>query len=443
MAVLGVVMAVGVLVDTVAVQPPKSCTILSVAVGGEVFFASNEDYQNPNTIIGFFPASPQGYGVINLGYRNGDGSLSWQLGVNDQGLVWDGNSLPPVPLNSHPERPYSGFGNYLSAILANLDSVDDAIELIGLYDFSHLGGAMNFQIHLADASGEAVVIGPGNDGELAFIGKGGEPYLVSTNFNRAIPTPVMDPESHSRYEKAVEMLDEIVASGSLEASNLAAILEATHVVALDAFTLYSVILDLKNGFIYLYHMSDFDEFVRFDIGKELAKGERVLSVADLFSEQARNQADSKYRAVVIRDILLRVILFGIPALTIGVLLSAVLRRKIKATFGRQKWALLSLFGLAVCCASWSIMLMLWHSYAPAIASSMLPGEMRNVVVVFFILGALSLGLFVVSIVMLSKIRVVTERRWQLSRGLVALGIPFALAAVYLMVGVVHLLLSLS
>lgn len=66
-----------------------------------------------------------------------------------------------------------------------------------------------FQVHLADATGDAVVISAGKDGELAFTRKQkGDKYLISTNFNVANPENCYNYPCW-RYDIGAEMMDEI------------------------------------------------------------------------------------------------------------------------------------------------------------------------------------------------------------------------------------------
>jgi len=79
------------------------------------------------------------------------------------------------------------------------------------YDWGTLySGKFAGQYHLADATGDAVVIGFGSDGELAFTRKAkGDGHLVSTNFNRAFPENRYVPYPCPRFARASEMLERI------------------------------------------------------------------------------------------------------------------------------------------------------------------------------------------------------------------------------------------
>ncbi len=140
----------------------QTCTIITVAYEGVVLFANNEDWRSPDTLIGFYPASPEQYGSLHVGFRHSDDSIEFGGAMNDQGLAWDINSLPNSTLKPHPKRPYSHeTDNYLSTITKKAATVEDAIRIAYDFDF---GDSISLQIHVADATGDAVVISAGTDG---------------------------------------------------------------------------------------------------------------------------------------------------------------------------------------------------------------------------------------------------------------------------------------
>ena len=91
----------------------------------------------------------------------------YEEAMNEFGLAWDINSLPATNLNPHPEKPYShAADNFLARITKRLKIVDEAVALAEEFDF---GSKIHCQIHIADASGDAVIISSDPDGELAFF----------------------------------------------------------------------------------------------------------------------------------------------------------------------------------------------------------------------------------------------------------------------------------
>lgn len=274
---------------------PHSCTIFTAVQSKKVLFGDNFDYHEADLVIGFYPASAEGYGSVHFGYQKGEGQ-SYQRVVNDQGLAWAVNSIPRGKLNPHPEKRYSYVEDeYLYTISKKAATVDDAIRIAQDFDF---GDSMMIQIHIADANGDAVVIGPGRDGEIVFTRKpAGDGFLLSTNFNLA--TPEKGPVDF-RWDTAVSMLETLRETQALTPEFAGGILNAVHLRTLTTHTLHSNVIDLKNGDIYIYYMSQYDEAVKINIAEELAKGRRVVAARSLFAPETAEAGDASYRQFVLR-----------------------------------------------------------------------------------------------------------------------------------------------
>jgi len=163
---------------------PGSCTIFAAAHGDTVLFGNNEDYTNPNTYYWVIPSNEGTYGGVYFGFDN----LSPQGGINEKGLAFDTNGLPPLDLDPRSELPAAPPGWIVETIMKEAATVKEAIDISRGCRRYNWGLPMKYQVFLADATGDAVVISAGSDGELAFTRKQeGDGYLVSTNFNRGKP----------------------------------------------------------------------------------------------------------------------------------------------------------------------------------------------------------------------------------------------------------------
>ena len=186
---------------------PGSCTIITVVQGESVFFGNNEDWYNPLTFYWVEPPSQDNYGVLYFGYDN----LFPQGGINEKGLAYDANALPDITAKKHPERlkPPKAIVNEL--IMQKCATVNEAIEMAKSYDWSQCYmGKIDGQFMLADASGDAVVIGGDSNGEIVFTRKqAGDGFLVSTNYNLTDPENRYGRYPCKRYNTAVKMLSEI------------------------------------------------------------------------------------------------------------------------------------------------------------------------------------------------------------------------------------------
>jgi len=266
-----------------------ACTIFTVSEDGIVLFGNNEDYTNPNTYYWVEPAHDGYFGGVYFGFDN-----FWpQGGINEKGLSFDINSLPETPMIDHSELPYPDtYDGYY--ILRNCATVDEVIAHVRQFNW---GPLMWGQIHVADASGDAVVIGPGPDGELAFTRKGtGNGYLISTNFN--VADPAGQESKDKRYLKADELLKKVGNSEQLTLEYLKQILEATHQESADTNTLYSTIYDLKRGIILIYYFHQFEEVVELSVNELLDNQPEPVPLSSLFSESVVKNTESvmsKYR----------------------------------------------------------------------------------------------------------------------------------------------------
>ena len=265
---------------------PESCTIFTASHGDTVLFGNNEDWINPNTYYWVVPSRGGDYGVVYFGFEN-----FWpQGGINEKGLAYDVNALPKAALNPHPELPR--VENPFYEFLKKCSTVEEVIDRVKSYSWE---SSWKAQLHVADRTGDAVVISAGPDGEIAFTRKQkGNGYLVSTNFNRANPQNGRYP--CWRYDTAVSMLEEIQDEDALTADYFRSILDAVHQEGSSVNTVYSNILDLKNGIIYLYHWNQFDEVAKLDVAEEVTSAPSPTRIGDLFSQETVDQASKEYLA---------------------------------------------------------------------------------------------------------------------------------------------------
>ncbi|MBU7039055.1 MAG: hypothetical protein HXS52_14095, partial [Theionarchaea archaeon] len=212
------------------------CSVITASSGGTVLFMGNVDLQlgtisDRELKVEFFPAY-KGYGYVQLGrewdekgYDTRTPSGSYVL-FNEKGLAVAGSGVPPMSLTPHPERPFSGSTKqFLIKAMRECSDVASVLELAQTFDFRE---KMYGQYHFADAAGDAVVISAGKTGELSFTRKDkGDGYLVSTNFNLAVPESGTYP--CWRHETAATMLEKIGGEDDLTVDYAASILDAIHV----------------------------------------------------------------------------------------------------------------------------------------------------------------------------------------------------------------------
>jgi membrane protease YdiL (CAAX protease family) len=273
------------------VAVPQGCTVFTVAKGDQVFFGGNDDYINPDSYYWVDPGGAKGYGAIWIGTPD-----NVQQGVNEKGLAYDANGLPRVDVNPHSERILvSGdYNSYPIHILRECATVEEVIAWASSHRWHSY---MHDQMQFADASGDAVIISPGPDGELAFTRKpAGDGFLVSTNFNVANPSHGYGQDS--RYETVQRLLGRLVSQeGNLSTQDVASVLDAVHVGGGTSWTIESLLADLPNGVLYLYYFHQFDKPVTLNVAQEIAHPRRPGPLSALFPEDVQREALRRYERI--------------------------------------------------------------------------------------------------------------------------------------------------
>jgi len=222
-------------------------------------------------------------------------------GINEKGLGYDFNWIPKEKIIPHPERSPQ-FEWAIITHIRNSSTVEEILSKLLTYNF---GNSMDYQIHIADKSGNAVVIYPGTNGEVAYSKKPkGNGYLITTNFNHArrekaswspldfIYSFLFD----GTYKTADKMLSKIVDKDDLTAESMASVLRATSRnwffnTRFSVKTLFSTVYDLKKLQIFLYYKRQFDKPYVLNLKNELAKTDsyRKVSLEELVSKRSKNK----------------------------------------------------------------------------------------------------------------------------------------------------------
>ncbi len=310
-------------------NPQDSCTIFTVQDNDQVYFASNEDWHESELFLGFSRATATSYGAMRIGYLI-DGNVNFQSAINSVGLAWAVNSVPKAKLSYDQEMTYDlETDNFFAMLINDTATVSEAIELARQFDF---GDEMSFQIHIADKSGNAVVISPDGNGSLGFtIKEPGQEYLISTNFNRANP----DSGIHDgRYETVTQLLDSRYNGEPL--SYLSRIIETVSIHTLTTYTMISSVTNLVSGESVFYYMSQFDEAATFNFYEEMNRGDRIISMREFFSEATVTAGDQAYRSFERRFFLAIGAVIGGGVLAASVIVILIVKKVKKRNRNHQK-----------------------------------------------------------------------------------------------------------
>ena len=253
--------------------PVFACTIFTDSQGDQVFFAGNED-QNPNE--SYLLVDTEGpIGVVYFATPWQEYPLIPQMGMNEHGLCYDSNWIPNESLNS--DTDFTRYEDWpVPHLMRECSTVEDVLDRVFEYNW---GSSIYYQMHFADATGDAAVIHPGSDGEMTFTRKPrGDGYLVSTNFNlERLKTGNYDCE---RYSTANDMLR---AEHELSVEFMVSVLDATHAEG-QVSTIFSAVFDPTQDAIYLYINHRFDHPVTLSVDEQVALGARQVPIEELFED---------------------------------------------------------------------------------------------------------------------------------------------------------------
>jgi hypothetical protein len=264
------------------------CTVVTVSKGDQVFFGGNDDYINPDSYYWVDPGNENRYGAIWIGTPD-----NVQQGINEKGLAYDANGLPRVDTNPHPERKWvsTSYTYYPIQILHECATVEQVIEWANTHRWHSY---MHDQMHFADASGDAVIISAGADGELAFTRKPpGDSYLISTNVNAANPSNGYPNNNYTIASKELsQLLDK---QGDLTFQDVTGVMDAVHVTGGSSWTLETLLADLPNGVIYIYYFYQYDQPLILNLAEELKNDRPSGPLSALFPEDVRLEAAHRYQ----------------------------------------------------------------------------------------------------------------------------------------------------
>lgn len=270
----------------------SGCSVFSISKGDQVFFGGNDDYITTDNYFWVDPGLAQYYGAIWIGEVG-----NVQQGVNEKGLAYDANGLPRIDVNPHLERKFvdDNYTIYPILIMRECATVKEVIHWVNTHQWHSY---MHDQMHFADATGDAVIISAGADGEVAFTRKPeGDSFLVSTNFNVANPNNGFGYPCW-RYDKATELLKQMVTSDEeLTAQGAAAVLDAIHVEHSSSWTVGSMVADLTNETVYLYYFHQFDSPVVINVKEEIAAPRPGMKMSELFPEEVQREAMRRYETI--------------------------------------------------------------------------------------------------------------------------------------------------
>jgi hypothetical protein len=271
--------------------PGAGCTVITISKGDSVFFGGNDDYILSDSYYWVEPGDSSRYGVIWIGTPDNP-----QQGVNEKGLAYDANGLPRMDVNPHSERiPVLGeyYHHYCMQIMHECSTVEEVVNWVSIHQ--HLP-YMHDQLHFADATGDAVIVSAGKDGEMVLTRKApGDGFLVSSNFNVANPSNGFSYPCW-RYDRARELMGQLLAKeGPVTSKDATNVMDAVHVDGGSSWTIETMVVDMVNGIVYIYYFYQYDQPVVLNVKYELANPRAPGPLSMLFPEEVRKEAARRYR----------------------------------------------------------------------------------------------------------------------------------------------------
>ena len=146
------------------------CTMFRLTINGKTLIGNNEDFRLPGTRMWTIPADSGQYGVLCFGFY---GNPFPQGGMNEKGLVYDGFSMPELPVqNIQGKKRVTGV-TLIEGIMKSCATVEEVETYILEYDLSMLSSS---QLMFADAHGHSIIV-EGDD-----ILRSTSAYQIATNF---------------------------------------------------------------------------------------------------------------------------------------------------------------------------------------------------------------------------------------------------------------------
>ena len=263
----------------------QACTSFKVTRDGRTIVGNNEDAWSINAQVRFEQGKDGAFGAIYFGHFNGSPmrSMTDQIGMNEAGLVFDGLVVQPVAPRVRKGKRFIPFDDLMPMVMRTCATVHEAAAVFRTCDLGWLTHAMLF---LVDRNGDHLIV----EADTMIIGS--DPAFALGNWRMstctdpdAIPMPrlqkgraLLAAGADTTLERGAEVLHRMVACRK----------------KMGEGTLFSTLFDTRNGDVDLWFYHDFGEKVRFKLKDELAKGDRVIPMASLFTPSGEYEALQRY-----------------------------------------------------------------------------------------------------------------------------------------------------
>ncbi len=256
----------------------SACSMYKVTDDGKTMVGCNEDAWRTTSRIWFENSKNENeYGACFTGSRKvGPNRFAPQSGMNEEGLVFSRLVAyhPYENLNQTYKKQISNEVQYLSNIVHTCKTVSEVEEYIEMYDRTIFLEDVFIYI---DSSGDYLVVEP-----YKMI-KGNDPSYVLANFCPSI-TSNENARKQTKYKNGEDYLKDNRVEASLGFCH--AMSDTMHVSRKrnGDGTLLTSIWNTHKGLVNLYFYHSYDSTVQFNLKNELALGDHIISIPELFPE---------------------------------------------------------------------------------------------------------------------------------------------------------------
>ncbi len=254
----------------------QACSMYKITVDGKTMVGCNEDAWRTTSKIWFENGrSSNEYGAGFTGSREvGSDKTAPQSGMNEMGLAFS-RLVAYFPNQKNPFTDRAKITNevkYLTDILHKCATVENVKKHIEQFDHSLFFDHVFIYI---DSTGKYLIVEPYN------LILGDEPNYLLSNFCPSI-TDDESARKLNRYRNGEDFLNTHEVNSSL--SFCSALSDTMHVCRSrnGDGTLLTSIWDLKDKLVNLYFYHSYDTTLQFNLSEELAKGDHIIDLPDLF-----------------------------------------------------------------------------------------------------------------------------------------------------------------
>jgi hypothetical protein len=315
-----------------------SCSMYKVTLNDKTIVGTNFDAYYLTPVIWFEnKEKPDEYGAVFTGGRfDGVNGYAPQSGMNEFGLAFSRLAAPSSekPLNANSNKIIiSNPTNYLKEILHKCKNTEEVNNYINKYDHSYFSEDVFIYI---EKSGKCLIV----ESDTMYFDNNAK-YVLS-NFCPST-TKESDALKLNRYSNGVKFLKNKIDTSLAFCTALS---DTMHVCRnkIGDGTLLTSIWDLKDGITSHYFYHDYSRVVKFNLKDELAKGNHLLNITNLFPQNAEFEKLINYKipqnSIAIMFFLLTCA--GLFLFSSIFFLFSFLRNKNKIIYGKIKLALVPL-----------------------------------------------------------------------------------------------------